>query len=108
MNVLFELRRYRTLEGRIPYSEWIGDLDSTAAARISAHVDRIKTGNFGNTCSVGDGVLELKINYGSGYRVYYVRDHGRVVILLCGGDKGSQQIDIRRAHGYAEDYWRRR
>ena len=108
MNRFFEIRRYRTPNNKVPISDWIHELDNVEAARIMAHIDRIKTGNFGNSRSVGGGVSELKINFGPGYRVYYLRDGGAVVILLCGGDKGSQATDILRAQRYAEDYWRQK
>lgn len=104
---MIELRRYRTFDGRIPFSEWLEKLDGGTAARVSAYKDRIRLGHFGNSRSVGEGVWELKIDYGPGYRIYYIRDGGTVVILLCGGDKGSQQEDIRQAHRFAVDYWRR-
>jgi putative addiction module killer protein len=79
----------------VPYTEWICNFDSALASRIDAYVDRMRTGNFGNSQAVGEGVSELKINYGSGYRIYYLRD------------KRSQEEDIRRARGYATDYWNR-
>jgi len=103
-----ELRRYRAADGHVPYSEWLGDLDDATAGRVSAYVDRMKSGNFGHSQSVGRGVSELKIDFGPGYRVYYLRDGHTVVVLLCGGHKGSQKTDIRLAHEYAEDYWRRK
>ena len=103
-----ELRRYQTAEGRVPYSEWLRDMDSSTAGRVSAYVDRIKSGNFGKSEPVGQGVSELKIDFGPGYRVYYIRDGSMVVVLLCGGDKSSQQADIRQAHEFAADYRRRK
>jgi putative addiction module killer protein len=71
-------------------------------------VTRMELGHFGVHRHVGDGVWELKIRYGPGYRVYYIRDGERLIILLCGGDKGSQERDIARAKTYAADYWRRK
>jgi len=100
-----ELRRYRTPDGKVPVSEWLSDLDNKTAARILAYVDRMKNENFGNSRSVGQGVSELKINFGSGYRVYYLRDGKSLVVLLCGGDKGSQKADISQSHQCALDYW---
>ena len=105
MSGFLELRRYRTPDGKVPVSEWLSDLDNKTAARILAYVDRMKSGNFGNSRSVGRGVSELKINFGSGYRVYYLRDGKSLVVLLCGGDKGSQKADISQAHQCALDYW---
>lgn len=102
-----ELRRYRTAEERIPYSDWLQDLDDATFGRVSAYVDRMKYGNFGRSEPVGQGVSELKIDFGPGYRVYYIRDGRTVVVLLCGGDKSSQQTDIRQAHAFAADYRRR-
>jgi len=83
-------------------------MDANAGSRILAYIDRMKAGNLGNSRAVGEGVSELKINFGSGYRVYYLRDGRSVVVLLCGGDKRTQQSDIRQAKEYARDYWRRR
>ena len=103
-----ELRRYRTADGRVPFSEWLIVLEDSAAGRVSAYVDRMKSGNFGYSRSVGAGVSELKIDFGPGYRVYYLRDGHAIVVLLCGGHKGSQKADIRQAQDYAADYWRRR
>lgn len=99
-----ELRRYRTASGRVPFSDWLADLDDETAARVSAYVDRMKGGNFGDSEPVGNGVSELRINVGPGYRVYYVRDGQVVILLLCGGDKGTQTADIRKACEYAADY----
>lgn len=69
-----------------------------------AYVDRMKGGNFGNSKPVGSGVSELKIDFGPGFRVYYLRDEDIVVVLLSGGDKASQEADIRKAWGYAAAY----
>src|SRR5271163_4147268 len=105
---MMELRRYRASDGHVPYSEWLRDLDDSIAGRVAAYVDRMKSGNFGNSEPVGQGVSELKLDFGPGYRVYYIRDGITVVILLCGGDKRSQQADIRQAQEFATDYWRRK
>ncbi|TBR20698.1 type II toxin-antitoxin system RelE/ParE family toxin [bacterium] len=104
MKAPFELRRYRDSDGRCPFSEWISGLDDPTAARVMAYVDRMKGGNFGKSKPVGSGVSELKIDFGPGFRVYYVRDGDVIVVLLCGGNKGSQGADIRKAMGYAADY----
>ncbi len=106
--MLFELRRYRDVHGGVPLSKWLSELSNVAAGRVQAYIDRMRAGNFGNSRSVGDGVSELKINFGPGYRVYYLRDGQSVVVLLCGGDKTSQENDIQQARQYASDYWRRK
>jgi putative addiction module killer protein len=103
-----ELRRYKTPSGQVPFSVWLEGRDNVTGARVRAHVDRMRTGNLARSRQVGRGVSELKIDFGPGYRIYYLRDGDAVVVLLCAGDKGSQQADIQRAHEYAADYWRRR
>lgn len=72
-------------------------------ARIAKRIDRIALGNFGDAKSVGGGVSELRFTFGPGYRVYYTRRGDVVVILLCGGDKGSQADDIERAKAMAQE-----
>jgi putative addiction module killer protein len=103
-----ELLRYKTPGGQVPFSLWLTTQDNATGARVRAYVDRIRTGNLGHSRPVGHGVSELKINFGPGYRIYYLRDGDSVVVLLCAGDKGSQHDDIERAHEYAADYWRRK
>ena len=77
--------------------------DFRATARIRARLQRIVDGHFGDVRSVGGGVYEMRISYGPGYRIYYVKRGSQVVILLAGGDKDSQQGDIRRARSLALD-----
>ena len=80
------------------FIEWLTGLrDIQARARIAKRIDRIAQGNFGDAKSVGDGVSELRFDFGPGYRIYYARRGNVVVILLCGGDKDSQARDIERA-----------
>jgi putative addiction module killer protein len=86
------------------FRTWLRRLkDSNTVARIVARIRRMEQGNFGDTRSVGAAVMELRIDYGPGYRVYYVNRGAEIVILLCGGDKRTQQQDIRRAHDLARD-----
>ena len=80
------------------YVRWLDGLhDERARARVLARVERLLTGNAGDVRPIGEGVSELRIDYGPGYRVYFVRRGRALVILLAGGDKGSQKADIRRA-----------
>ena len=80
------------------FSKWLDNLrDRKAKARIQARIDRVEMGHFGDVAPVGEGVRELRIFYGPGYRVYFVQRNSVVVILLSGGDKTSQQADITRA-----------
>ena len=86
------------------FKAWLRRLkDDNAVARVVARIRRMEQGNFGDTKSVGLGVNEMRIDYGPGYRVYYVQRGSSVVILLCGGDKRAQARDIRRAHAIARD-----
>ena len=97
--------RYQTAEGRVPLSEWLDGLrDGRARARIVARIDRLSIGLLGDWRGVGDGVCELRIDYGAGYRVYYGREGAALILLLCGGDKRTQAKDIERAHEYWKDY----
>ena len=77
------------------FSEWFTGLrDRQARARIQARIDRAELGNFGDCRPVGDGVSEMRIHYGPGYRVYFVQRGTVLVILLAGGDKDTQENDI--------------
>ncbi|MBF0153355.1 MAG: type II toxin-antitoxin system RelE/ParE family toxin [Magnetococcales bacterium] len=102
------IRRYRTDDGRELVTEWLDHLkDRRAKARINARILRLAVGNFGDCKSLRDGVFELRVNYGPGYRVYYGMVGKTVVVLLCCGDKGSQDADIIRAVTCLEDFKRR-
>jgi len=82
----------------VVFSEWLASLrDAKAVARIDVRIRRLSLGNYGDAKSVGGGVRELRIDYGPGYRVYFVQRRKVVVILLCGGDKRSQDADIAPA-----------
>lgn len=80
------------------FATWLRNLrDRQGRAKILARIDRLEEGNPGNTRSVGAGVVEMKIDFGPGYRVYFVQRGEVVIVLLCGGDKSTQDTDIRRA-----------
>lgn len=86
------------------FAEWFGSLrDTRARARITVRIDRLALGNPGDVKSVGEGISELRITYGPGYRIYYLRRGDELVILLCGGDKGSQRRDIAAAKALAQE-----
>ena len=96
-----ELVVFRTSEGHVPFDEWLRDLNHpNAVARILARLGRVRLGNLGDCQSVGEGVSELRLNYGPGYRVYFGQQGRTVVVLLCGGSKRTQDRDIRRAKQY--------
>jgi len=84
------------------FAKWFDGLkDRKAKARIQARIDRLETGHFGDVAPVGEGISELRIFYGPGYRIYFVQKASVVVILLSGGDKKSQQADIAQAREIA-------
>jgi len=80
------------------YMKWYSRLkDRVAKMRIAVRIRRVQNGNVGDAKPVGDGVLELRFNFGPGYRVYYTERGGEIIILLAGGDKSTQQSDIETA-----------
>lgn len=96
-----EVQNYLTAEGRSPYEEWLDSLrDTRARLKIDNRLRRIQLGNLGDYRSVGEGVFELRIDYGPGYRVYFGQVGTTIVLLLCGGDKSTQAQDIRKAQEY--------
>lgn len=100
-----ELRVYETPAGTIPFDDWLNHLrDAKGRARIDARLLRVEAGNFGDCEPVGQGVLELRIDFGPGYRVYCAEDGPKLVLLLAGGDKDTQTKDIKTAQGYWQDY----
>ncbi|MCC3449982.1 MULTISPECIES: type II toxin-antitoxin system RelE/ParE family toxin [unclassified Microcoleus] len=103
-----EIRRYTTAEGRAPFTEWLDALrDRNVRVRIKSRLDRVEQGNLGDVKSVKEGVFELRINYGPGYRVYFGQVGLTIVVILVAGDKSTQEQDIRQAIVYWEDYERR-
>ena len=105
---MIELIRYQQEDGREPYTEWFRALrDRMAKARIEARLLQVVSGNLGDCKAVGEGVNELRVHIGAGYRVYFGQYGQHLVILLSGGDKGSQQRDVARARMFWAD-WKRR
>jgi putative addiction module killer protein len=106
---LFRIAYYTDENGNKPFRKWPNDLcDQIAAVRIRARLTRVRAGSFGSVRNVGEGVVELKIDHGPGYCVYYVIDNGTVVLLLCGGDKRSQQRDIESAQRFWKNHQEQR
>lgn len=105
---MIEIFRYQLEDGKEPVSDWLLSLkDKQAQAKIRIRIKRLESGNFGDSESVGDGVQELREHLGAGYRIYFGRHGKTVVILLCGGTKKSQAVDIKNAKEYWAD-WKRR
>jgi len=99
---------YVKANGNIPFNEWLDSLkDRKTRAIIRARINRVRLGNLGDCKSVGEGVMELRIKFGAGYRIYFGQEGDTVIILLSGGDKSSQDQDIKQAKQYWKDYKRR-
>lgn len=104
----FEIRHYVTVAGADPFADWLAALtDRQAQARVEARIDRLERGLLGDVEPCGEGVWELRIDWGPGYRVYYARAGYTIVLLLLGGDKRKQDADIKRAKEYWRDYQQR-
>lgn len=101
----FTVFHYQTVAGDCPFREWINSVkDKAVKATVAARINRVHAGTLGDWKPVGDGVFELRIDRGPGYRVYFGRDRRTVVILLTGGEKRSQDSDIKKAKEYWRDY----
>lgn len=103
MNGSFEIREY-TEAGRSPFAEWFDDLDPVTAARVDRYIRRLEVGNFGAAKMLREGVCELRLDFGPGYRVYYGREGRTILILLGGGSKRQQHADITAAVGRWKRY----
>lgn len=104
-----ELRIYETDDGDAPFSSWLNSLkDREARARIRKRLDRVALGNLGDYRSVGEGVFEFRIDCGPGYRVYFAESEMLVLLLLCGGDKSTQDRDILKAKQFWTNFNQRK
>lgn len=102
------VENYTKADGTEPITEWLENLrDVMAETRLAARFRRLALGNPGDYKSVGDGVYELRVDYGPGYRVYFAFSDTRIVILLCGGTKKTQQADIATARQYWKEFQQR-
>jgi putative addiction module killer protein len=109
MNTLFEIVVYQTAEGIAPFEGWLVKLrDRQAKVHVLRRIQRVSLGNFGDHKGLGEGLAELRIDHGPGYRVYYTQDGIKIILLLCAGDKRTQTADIERAKEYMSDYERRK
>lgn len=103
-----EVRRYTTRSGKDVLGEWLEGLkDNGTKAKIIARIDRLSAGNFGDCKPLRNGLYELRIDWGPGYRVYYAMAGRANVLLLGGGDKRKQSADVERASERLKDYWER-
>ena len=100
-----EIQYYQTSSGRQPFTQWFESIqDKNTQQRIDKRLARLEDGNFGDCQSVGGGVFELRLHFGPGYRIYFGQIENTLVLLLCGGDKKSQQADIETAKIYWREY----
>ena len=100
-----QLDYYRTADAEAPFLEWFESLrDIKTKQRIDARLVHVRAGNLGDHRTVGEGVIELRLNFGPGYRIYIGQKETELVLLLCGGDKSTQQSDITTARSYWADY----
>jgi putative addiction module killer protein len=95
---------YIDRNGISPFGRWFAKIEARAASKVTIALTRMGQGNFSNVKTVGSGVLEYRIDYGPGYRVYFGRDGEELVILLVGGTKARQHNDIEAAHGLWRDH----
>jgi len=98
------IKIYITPNGAEPFSRWLKSLDSKIRNRIKERLDRIAFGNFGDYKFIKEGIFELRLHFGAGYRIYFGLQGNAMVLLLCGGDKSTQTKDIARAIAYWRDY----
>ena len=105
---MIEIREYIDTQGRSPFGRWFDGLDARAAIRVRTALARMETGNLSNVKGVGGGVLEFRLHFGPGYRVYLGRNGDALIILLGGGTKVRQQRDIEDARELWQDYRRRK
>ena len=101
----YEIKIYETATAKRPFDDWFNDLaDKKAQIAIDLRLERVTMGNLGQCKSLGNMVFELKIDIGPGYRVYFGKIGAKIILLLCAGDKKSQQRDIVKAKKYFQDF----
>lgn len=105
---MIEVREYIDYRGRSPFERWLGTLDSGAALKVRTTLARLGTGNLSEVRGVGGGVLERRIHFGPGYRIYFGKDGDTLIILLGGGTKSRQRNDIENARRLWLEYRRRK
>ncbi len=105
MKDVIEVRHYVSRRGKDVFDDWLSELaDARVQGKIAARINRLVAGNFGDCKSLGQSLYELRIDWGSGYRVYYAMIGKACILLLCGGGKRRQSSDIGKALAYLDDY----
>jgi putative addiction module killer protein len=96
---------YADAKGNEPFTNWLYALrDNMGRKRIIARVVRLEQGNYGDCQPIGEGLSELRLFFGAGYRVYFGEHNGKIIVILCGGDKSTQSKDIKQAKAYWKEY----
>ena len=107
-NMKNTINEYIDDSGKSHYADWLKNLrDAKAKAKIMMQIDKMELGLFGDVEPIGEGLSELRLHYGPGYRVYYGKEGQQVFLLLCGGDKSTQSKDIKKAKEYWKSHKRR-
>lgn len=104
---MYQSKYYQDANGKKPFNDWRESLkkkDPRAVSKVDNRIDRAEAGNFGDHKFERDGVWEMRIDYGPGYRVYYSVEDGKIILLLIGGIKKSQESDLDKAVNYLQDY----
>jgi putative addiction module killer protein len=105
MSTKKEIKVYKTTEGKTPFFEWRNSFkDKIVRARINRRLERLEDGNYGDCKSVGDGVFEMRLHFGPGYRIYFGEVGAQVILLLLGGNKNGQTKDIQLAKQYWQEF----
>ncbi len=108
MELVVEVQEFVDGNGISPFEKWFNGLNAQAAAKVTANLVRMESGNFSNSKSVSGGVYECRIDFGPGYRVYFGKDGKKIIILLGGGTKKKQNVDIQKAHELWKEYKKRK
>ena len=102
---MIEIREYITPEGISPFGEWLSNLrDRKAKAKVLTRLDRVAAGNFGDHKYLREGVYELRFTYGKGIRIYYGKEKDTIILLLLGGDKSTQNQNVKKAIEYWHEH----
>lgn len=105
LNRIKEIKLYTNKKGQQPFILWLESFkDKVGRYRIKERLDRISLGNMGDYKFLSDGVSEFRLDFGSGYRIYFAEEGSNIILLLCAGNKGTQKKDIKKAIAYWNDY----
>jgi putative addiction module killer protein len=99
-----QLNIYVTKAGKKPFVDWLESLDKTVRCRIKERLDRVTLGNLGDHKFIDNNIFELRMDFGSGYRIYCANEEEQIILLLSGGNKATQKKDIKKATAYLKDY----